>query len=133
MAQRRETSVIASFLDKLSVSLKKWGEQMKKILLFLVVGLSLSSPACAESIDDLWNVTGNGETSLNYMEATKRLEWISTSSGLKSANVKREANVLIKEEIDEQAGKVNMITLAVMAAAAVFVYWLNRKKKQEFD
>lgn len=133
MAQRRETSVNASFLDKLSVSLKKWGEQMKKILLFLVVGLSLSSPACAESIDDLWSETGNGETSLSYMEATKRLEWISTSSGLKSANVERQANVLIKEEIDEQAGKVNMITLAVMAAAAVFVYWLNRKKKQEFD
>lgn len=133
MVQRRENSVYASFLDKLSVSLKKWGEQMKKILLFLVVGLSLSSPACAESIDDLWSETGNGETSLSYMEATKRLEWISTSSGLKSANVEREANVLIKEEIDEQAGKVNMITLAVMAAAAVFVYWLNRKKKQEFD
>lgn len=105
---------------------------MKKILLFLVVGLSLSSPACAESIDDGWDETRD-ETSLSYMEAWVKLEWLSTSSGLKSANAEQEANVLIKEEIDEQAGKVNLITLAVIAAAAVFVYWLNRKKKKEFD
>ncbi|WP_211654062.1 hypothetical protein [Planococcus alpniumensis] len=104
---------------------------MKKILLFLVVGLSLSSPACAELLDGLWNELGNGETLSSYDEAPIRLEWPSALTGVLSANT--EANVLIKEEIDEQAGKVNGMTLAVMAAAAVFVYWLNRKKKQEFD
>jgi|GEM_PF-5874791 len=104
---------------------------MKKVLLFLVVGLSFSSPAYAEWLDGLRNEPGIGETLSSYDEDTIRLEGPSASTGLLSANT--EANVLIKEEIDEQAGKVNGMTLAVMVAAAVFAYWLNKKKKQEFD
>ncbi|MDE4083636.1 hypothetical protein PO902_00905 [Planococcus maritimus] len=106
---------------------------MKKFLFLLIVGLSLSSTATAEMLQDTRIEIESRETAQNPGEAADLLEWLFTSSDLKSANTGQEANVLIKEEIDEQAGKVNKTTLAVMAAAAVFAYWLNKKKKQEFD
>lgn len=106
---------------------------MKKFLFLLIVGLSLSSTAAAEMLQDTRIEIESPETAQNPGEPADLLEWLFTSSDLKSANTGQEANILIKEEIDEQAGKVNKTTLAVMAAAAVFAYWLNKKKKQEFD
>lgn len=106
---------------------------MKKFLFLLIIGLSLSGTAAAAMLQDTRIEIGSHETAQNPGEATDRLEWFFTSSDLKSANTGQEANVLIKEEIDGQAGQVNKTTLVVMAAAVVFAYWLNKKKKQEFD
>ncbi|MGM0898106.1 MAG: hypothetical protein ACQEV0_09405 [Bacillota bacterium] len=106
---------------------------MKKILFFLIVSLSLSSPASAVMDVNLVNEAGYGETSLSYGDAPIRSELIATASGLLPLSPKQEANGLIKDGIDAQAGKVNKKTIMVMAAAALFVFWLNRKRKQEFD
>lgn len=100
---------------------------MKKILFLLIVGLSLASPVSAEWMAELWNGAHSEQSAINASEAP---EWIA-ANGLLAVNT--EATVAIKEEIDEQAGKVNEMTVTVMAAAAVFAYWLNKKKKQEFD
>ena len=101
---------------------------MKKILFLLIVGLSLASPVSAEWMDELWNDTRSEKPAINASEAPER---IAAANGLLAINT--EATVVIKEEIDEQAGKVNEMTLTVVAAAAVFAYWLNKKKKQEFN
>lgn len=101
---------------------------MKKILFLLIVGLSLASPVSAEWMDELRNDTRSEKPAINASEAPER---IAASNGLLAINT--EATVVVKEEIDEQAGKVNEMTLTVVAAAAVFAYWLNKKKKQEFN
>lgn len=101
---------------------------MKKILFLLIVGLSLASPVSAEWMAELWNGAHSEQSAINASAAPER---IAVSNGLLAVNT--EATGAIKEEIDEQAGKVNEMTVTVMAAAAVFAYWLNKKKKQEFD
>lgn len=46
---------------------------------------------------------------------------------------KEAGKALVKEGLDEEAGKVNGLTVIALLSVALLIYWINRKKKQDIE
>lgn len=80
----------------------------------------------------------DGQTGSGEMQQTEAIQYAVIEP--KALHVSEEAskeemksNALVKADLDEDAGKVNWITIVAVFCAALLVYWINKKKKHEIE
>ena len=116
---------------------------MKKLIFLIALALFLTTQTYADATISKTNLNESISSPASSYSSLPASDGILVFKGesagfsiiqsMKKATEKSENELVIKADIDADAGKLNWVTLIAVAAAALFVTLLNKKKKQEFD
>lgn len=118
-------------------------QRMKKFIFLIALALFLATQTYANATSATTNINESISSQASsyslltasdgILEFEGQIAGFSIMQSMKKAMEKSENELVIKADIDADAGKLNWVTLIAVAAAAIFVTLLNKKKKQEFD